>query len=70
MDKYRLKGIRPPGRVNLPKLGTIRLSDISDELAEELYSNGCPYLEPVNDHSSFPKIEVKKREARRKTQTL
>lgn len=67
MTKYRIKGIAHPGRVNLPRLGTIALADISDELAEELYKSGCPFLEPVPDHTGLPQIEVKPTPTKRKT---
>lgn len=47
MKNFQLKGICAPGRVNLPGHGTINLVDISDELAEKLYKEGLPYLEPI-----------------------
>ena len=47
MERFRLKGIVPPGRVNLPKVGTVELASLSDEQAEKLWKAGCPYLEPV-----------------------
>ena len=47
MERFRLKGIVPPGRVNLPKVGTVELAFLSDEQAEKLWHEGCPYLEPA-----------------------
>lgn len=46
MKKFKLHRIKYPGRVNLPKLGTIELASISDELAQELFNKGIPYLRP------------------------
>lgn len=47
MERFRLKGIISPGRVNLPKVGTVELASLSDEQAEKLWREGCPYLEPL-----------------------
>lgn len=47
MEKFRLKGIDYPGLVDIYKRGQVRLGDISDELAEKLWREGCPYLEPT-----------------------
>lgn len=47
MLKFRLKGITYPGRVDIYRRGIIVLGDISDELAEVLWKEGCPYLEPT-----------------------
>lgn len=49
MEKFRLKGIAAPGIVDMYKHGRVVLSEISDEKAEELIKDGCPYLEPVPD---------------------
>jgi hypothetical protein len=49
MERFRLKGIVSPGRVNLPKVGTVELASLSDEQAEKLWREGCPYLEPAPD---------------------
>ena len=46
MQKFRLKGIAHPGRVNLFRIGTVELANISDELAEQIWRDGCPFLEP------------------------
>ena len=56
MLKFRLKGIAHPGRVNLLKIGTVELANISDELALELWKSGCRYLEPVPEYRAelFP----------------
>ncbi len=50
MQNFRLKGIAHPGRVNLFRIGTIELANISDKLAEEIYKSGCPYLEPTPEY--------------------
>ncbi len=47
MKNFKLHRIKHPGRINLPKLGTINLSSISDELAQKLYDNGLPFLKPI-----------------------
>ena len=47
MNNFRLKGIVFPGRVHHQKYGLINLSDLSDTLAEEIWKDGCPYLEPT-----------------------
>ena len=47
MKRFKLIGIASPGRVNLMEVGTIELENISDEMAEKLYKDGCPYLEPT-----------------------
>jgi hypothetical protein len=44
---FTLNGIKPPGRVNLMKFGTINLEDLSDEQAIEVYKSGCPFLLPT-----------------------
>ncbi len=46
MKNFELHRIKHPGRVNLPRLGTIDLALVSDELARELYDKGLPYLRP------------------------
>ena len=53
-----------PGRVNLLKIGTVELANITDELAEKIWRNGCRYLEPTPEYYRilFPDkiaIEVK-----------
>lgn len=47
MKKFKLVGLKHPGLVNLPKIGTIKLANISDELAKQLYDKGLPFLKPV-----------------------
>ncbi|KKU87400.1 MAG: hypothetical protein UY18_C0036G0003 [Microgenomates group bacterium GW2011_GWF2_47_9] len=47
MEKFRLKGILYPGRVDIHKRGIVVLGNISDDLAEQLWKEGCPYLEPT-----------------------
>jgi len=50
MQNFRLKGIAYPGRVNLFRIGTVELANISDKLAEEIYKSGCPFLEPTPEY--------------------
>jgi len=50
MQNFRLKGLAHPGRVDLYKIGTVELANISDKLAEEIYKSGCPYLEPTPEY--------------------
>lgn len=45
MKYFKLKGIQPPGRVDLKGHGEVALANISDELAEKLWKEGLPYLE-------------------------
>lgn len=45
MKKYRLKGISSPGTVDLFKIGKVNLEDLPEEKLDELYKNGCPFLE-------------------------
>jgi hypothetical protein len=64
MQNFRLKGIAHPGRVNLFRIGTVELANISDELAEKIWREGCQYLEPTPEYNRilFPDripIEVK-----------
>lgn len=47
MKLFKLKGLQSPGRVNLLKIGTVELENISDAMAEQLYKDGCRYLEPT-----------------------
>lgn len=46
MNKFELCGIKSPGTINLPNLGTIDLDKIDDDLAEKLWRDGLPYLKP------------------------
>ena len=50
MQKFALKGIAHPGRVNLYKIGTVELANISDELALKIWQAGCRYLEPLPEY--------------------
>ena len=45
MKLFKLNGLVSPGRVNLLKYGTVCLENISDQLAEQIWKDGCPYLE-------------------------
>lgn len=47
MKKFRLKGIIAPGRIHHQKYGIINLYDVSDAIAEELWKEGVPYIEPT-----------------------
>jgi len=47
MQRFRLKNIQHPGRVHLYKRGEVNLADIDDNLAEELFKEGCPFIEPT-----------------------
>jgi len=47
MERFRLKGIVHPGRVNLHRVGTVELAFLTDAEAEKLWREGCEYLEPV-----------------------
>jgi len=57
MKKFRLKGIKAPGIVNLFGHGRVNLSEISDEKAEQLVKEGCPYLEKIPD-APAPKRDI------------
>ena len=47
---FILKGINPPGRVDIFKHGQVVLTEIDDEKALQLYREGnCPYLEPTEE---------------------
>jgi len=64
MKKFRLKGLVHPGRVNVLRFGTVELANVSDEIAEQIWKQGCPFLEPVPEFRAefFPNqipIEVK-----------
>lgn len=66
MEKFKLKGIAHPGKVDIYKRGTVVLADISDELAQELFNEGCPYLEPVEvvtEESAAASVKPKKKTA-------
>ncbi|HNW54379.1 MAG TPA: hypothetical protein PKN21_08935 [Bacteroidales bacterium] len=49
MELFRLVGLHHPGRVNVLKYGTIELANVSDQVAVDLWRNGCPYLEPTEE---------------------
>jgi hypothetical protein len=55
MERFRLKGIVSPGRVNLHGVGTVELASLSDEQAEKLWREGCPYLEPAAEYNRHNK---------------
>jgi len=47
-DLFTLKGILPPGRVDIYKHGVVTLTEIGDDKAMQLFKEGnCPYLEPT-----------------------
>lgn len=46
MQLFDIVGIKAPYRVEVYKVGTIELDTITDELAEELWKEGFPYLTP------------------------
>lgn len=45
MLKYRLKGIKSPGTVDIHRLGKVNLEDLPESKLDELYNQGLPYLE-------------------------
>jgi len=52
MTKYKVIILAPPGLCNvfnplLNRSETVRLEDITDELADALFENGCQFLEPI-----------------------
>jgi hypothetical protein len=47
MKLFRIVGVEHPGRVVIHKRGEITLADINDDLAEILWRDGLPYLEPT-----------------------
>ena len=47
MKNFELVGIKSPGTVNLPNLGTIDLEKIDDKKAEQLWRQGLPFLKPT-----------------------
>lgn len=65
MKYFKLKGIQPPGRVDIKGRGEVALENISDDLAKQLFDEGIPFLEltDVGRKKYFPNekpIEVKK----------
>jgi len=44
MELFELKGIKSPGKVDLYKHGQVELETITDEFAEQLWKDGCPFL--------------------------
>ena len=60
MKKYKLIGLKPPGRVNLPRLGTIDLEKIDDTLAEKLFMEGIPFIAPVPKPRDSKKMPLRK----------
>jgi hypothetical protein len=52
MQKFRLKGLRSPGQVNIYNPETqrsenIQLESIDDDRAQKLFDQGCPFIELV-----------------------
>jgi hypothetical protein len=60
VNKFRLKGIQSPGRVDIYKRGIVILENLSDTEAQKIYEEGCPYLEPVPGSTGEKPIAVKK----------
>ncbi len=60
MNKYKLIGLKPPGRVNLPRLGTIDLEKIDDTLAEKLFMEGIPFIAPLPKPRDSKKMPLRK----------
>jgi len=58
MKKYTLKGIDPPGTVDLYKVGKVNLEDLPEEKLDELYQQGNPYLELIT--GDYQKVISKK----------
>lgn len=50
MINFILVGLKSPGRVNLPVFGTVELENISDDLAERIFKQGCRYLQPTAEY--------------------
>lgn len=46
MTLFDIIGIQAPYRVDIYKVGTVCLDTITDELAEKIWREGCPYLTP------------------------
>ncbi len=59
MERFRLKGIVYPGRVNLPGVGTVELALLPDEQAEKLWQEGCPYLELFDEVITSSSLSAK-----------
>lgn len=46
--KWRIVGIKPPGRVDIYPFGEICLSDLDDATLEKIkIETGCEYIQPV-----------------------
>lgn len=41
---FKVIGLKPPYRVDIYQIGTVNLDTITDELAEELWRDGNPFL--------------------------
>lgn len=50
MTRYKLIGLEHPGWVDVYPHGRIALANISDDLADELFAQGIPYLQVVEQH--------------------
>ena len=50
MKKFELVGLKSPGTINLPELGTIDLEKVDDAQAEKLWRSGLPYLKPTPEY--------------------
>jgi hypothetical protein len=59
--KYKLVGIQP-GRIFHPKYGYVDFSrdDLSVEICDKLFEEGCPYLEKIPPKAASPKITIEK----------
>jgi len=60
MLKYKLKNIKHPGTVDLHLVGRVNLADLPEDKLDELYKNGCPFLEltPEEIECENPELKV------------
>lgn len=57
--KYRIVGIKEPGKVDVYPYGIICLHNLSDDRLEEILKNtNCPYIKPAID-APEPKNAIK-----------
>lgn len=49
MQLFKVIGLKPPYRVEIFEIGTVELDTITDELAEQLWRDGCPFLTPNDE---------------------
>jgi hypothetical protein len=55
--RYKIVGIKEPGRVDIYPFGVINLHEQSDAMLEEILTKtGCPFIKPVVD---APDIAIK-----------